>query len=160
MTGLSGGGYVTLCFYMKSKYKVKKFTSWSPITDLEEWYYFTNDSNLEYADLVLNCTGSSGELNIRESRKRSPFYMKVPRRRSSLLEIYHGINDNVINFNQSIKMFEKLTREEVSFEEGDYGFIGEKKILFEREKGNVKVVIFDGSHEMVKDYNVESLANS
>jgi pimeloyl-ACP methyl ester carboxylesterase len=34
VVGASGGGYATLCTFMKSKHQIKKFSAWAAITDL------------------------------------------------------------------------------------------------------------------------------
>lgn len=36
--GTSGGGYATLAMFMKSKHKIRKFSSWVPLVDLVRWY--------------------------------------------------------------------------------------------------------------------------
>ena len=36
--GMSGGGYATLAIFMKSKHRIKKFSSWVPLVDLIQWY--------------------------------------------------------------------------------------------------------------------------
>ena len=47
--GVSGGGYATLLAYMKTKYPVKTFSSWVPISDLYKWYYESEGRGTKYA---------------------------------------------------------------------------------------------------------------
>ena len=47
--GNSGGGYATIAMFMKSKHRIKKFSSWVPLVDLLRWYDETKIRKLEYA---------------------------------------------------------------------------------------------------------------
>jgi dipeptidyl aminopeptidase/acylaminoacyl peptidase len=38
VVGASGGGYATLCAFMKSRHRIAAFSAWVPITDLTRWY--------------------------------------------------------------------------------------------------------------------------
>ena len=51
--GMSGGGYATLAMFMKSKHKIKKFSSWVPLVDLIQWYDETKILKLKYAPEIL-----------------------------------------------------------------------------------------------------------
>ncbi len=37
--GASGGGYATLLTYMNTRFPIKTFSAWVPISDLKKWYY-------------------------------------------------------------------------------------------------------------------------
>lgn len=77
--GTSGGGYATLAMFMKSKHKIRKFSSWVPLVDLVRWYEETKIRKLKYADEILSCTEStSGILNMEVARQKSPINWETP----------------------------------------------------------------------------------
>jgi len=59
VVGVSGGGYATLATFMKSKYKIKRFSAWVPISDLVSLYYESLARKNKYANDILLCTHSN-----------------------------------------------------------------------------------------------------
>ncbi|MFY0652363.1 MAG: prolyl oligopeptidase family serine peptidase [Cyclobacteriaceae bacterium] len=136
--GASGGGYATLYTYMNTKHKVKTFSAWVPISDIEKWYYESLGRSNKYArHMALATTGKTftekDDLFISEpeARKRSPYFMTTPvaQRRNSKLTIYAGVHDGYtgsVPITQSLDFYNKLIGD---FEKGndDYA-IPEKDI--------------------------------
>lgn len=118
--GASGGGYATLLAYMNSKHQIKTFSSWVPISNLEEWYYQSKARGNKYAFHIAkatheqhNFTPDKFELNKDEARKRSPFFMETPikKRENSQLHIYAGVHDGYtgsVPITQSLQFYNKL----------------------------------------------------
>ena len=182
IVGMSGGGYATLCMFMKSKHKIKKFSSWVPISDLQAWYHQSLWRKSKYADDILNCTDSKeNKLNILNAKEKSPVYWNTPVNKltNSKLEIYAGVFDGIqgsvpithsINFYNKIlhdlgvinEQYYVLTKETLDLIENrtpicNYGNISDRKIYLKREYKNVKLIIFEGNHEMLPEYAFNSL---
>lgn len=180
--GASGGGYATISAFMKSKHKIKKFSSWVPISDLEAWYKESLERKASYADHILKCTGSENNiLNVKEARDRSPMFQDTPVKKlnNSTLHIYTGIMDGIkgsvpithsINFYNKIlsdlgvkdkSFFVSSEEEQYLLEErkpvADFGMIGNRNICIRKEYGNLRLIIFDGGHEMLPGYAFNSL---
>lgn len=174
--GVSGGGYATISAFMKSGHKIRKFSAWASITDLVSWYSESRIRNNNYAGNILACTGSYGNsLNFESARKRSPVYWETPaeKLKDTELKIYTGINDGItgsvpithsINFYNKIltdlgvkdpEKFvtdgEKFTLLERRKPLGDFGKISGRSICLKKEYKNIKLVIFDGGHEMLPE---------
>ena len=76
--GVSGGGYATLSSFMKSKYKIRKFSAWASISDLVAWYNESHIRGNNYDDNILVCTDSkNGVLNKKIAMERSPLYWET-----------------------------------------------------------------------------------
>lgn len=173
--GVSGGGYAALMTFLNTKHAVKSFSAWAPISDLEKWYYESRGRGNGYADHILKCTSSgNGELNAKEARKRSPMYMEIPSNTESRgkLCIYEGIHDgytgsvpitqSIIFYNRMVKalggkeedlvskddMLEMLTKQMYTLKNYK-GYIADRRIHYKRSYKNVKLVIFEGGHEML-----------
>lgn len=182
--GVSGGGYATLNVFMHSKHQIRKFSAWASITDLVAWYNECTAKGLKYAHDVFVCTASEGdELNIAEAEKRSPLYASTPvaKLRQSQLSIFAGVHDGItgsVPFTHSIHLYNKILEDlkvadksyYVSSAEidrllasrkslGDFGKIGTREICLTKQYGNVRLVIFDGGHEMLTDYAYGDLFN-
>ncbi len=117
--GSSGGGYATLSSFMKSNLKIKRFSAWASITDLELWYNENKILNRKYANDILNCTGSKDDkLNIVEVHKRSPLFWDTPKDKALKTEIniYAGIYDGFqikskVTITHSINFYGKLLKD-------------------------------------------------
>lgn len=120
--GASGGGYATLLAYMNTKYQVRTFSAWVPISNLADWYYESVGRKQKYAkDIAQATTGkqfpdSNFFFNENEARKRSPFFMPTPtsQRKKSKLFIYTGIHDGYMGsvpITQSLKFYNKVIRD-------------------------------------------------
>lgn len=178
--GLSGGGYATLCMLMRSKYPVKKYAAWVPVTDLVAWYEESSIRDNNYEQDILDCTGSIDQLNISEARDRSPIYQETPviRLDTAKVSIFAGVHDGVtgsVPITHSIHFYNKLVHDLegcstslVNTEEidslmdirqplGDFGRIQDRMVLLKKKFGDIKLVIFDGGHEMLSDYALDEL---
>ncbi len=181
IVGVSGGGYATLCTFMKSKHQIKKFSAWASITNLTTWYYESLIRRPDYAENILQCTGSEKELNVDAAKERSPIYWDTPVNKlsNSHLFIYAGIYDGIqgsvpivhsINFynkllndmkvsdkSKYITNDEKLKLLEFRKPLDHYGEIAGRKICLEKKYKNIKLVIFEGDHEILTDYALDEL---
>ncbi len=183
--GVSGGGYATISAFMKSVHKIRKFSAWASITDLVSWYSESRIRKNNYAVNILACTGSYGNsLNFESARKRSPVYWETPaeKLKDTELKIYTGINDGItgsvpithsLNFYNKIltdlgvkdpEKFvtdgEKFTLLEQRKPLGDFGKISDRTIFLLKEYKNIKLVIFDGGHEMLPEFALEELLDN
>lgn len=179
--GVSGGGYATLSTFMKSKHKISKFSAWASITDLIAWYNESKIRNSGYAANILDCTDSKNGLNIENAKQKSPIYWNTPKEKlkNSKLYIYAGIYDGIqgsVPITHSINFYNKLlttmsisdTLKQVTLSEklkllefreplGDFGNIGGRKICLKKEFGNLRLIIFEGNHEMLTEFALNEL---
>lgn len=179
--GLSGGGYATLSTFMKSKHNIKKFSAWASITDLIAWYNESKIRNNKYAQYILDCTGSGNTLNIEQTKERSPLYWETPihKLNNTTLSIYAGVYDGIqgsVPITHSINFYNKLLRDlavtdslkYVSLTEklmllehqkplGEFGHIDGRKIILKKEYANVRLIIFEGNHEMLTTYALKEM---
>ena len=180
--GASGGGYATLSAFMKLKQRVRKFSAWVPISDLVAWYHESSIRQNKYAGDILGCTESKeGILNMNIAKQKSPIYWDTPesKLKYSELTIYTGIYDGIqgsVPITQSINFYNKLltdlgvkdSSKFVSADEklqllefrrplGDFGEISDREIFLKKEYNNIKLVIFEGNHEMLPDYALKVL---
>lgn len=174
--GVSGGGYATLCCYLKLKRKIRKFSAWVPIADLAAWHHESTIRKNKYADDIMVCTSSQEQLNEQEAQKRSPLYIETPLHliNDRELFIYAGVYDGIqgsVPITHSINFYNKLLKdlsvrdsskyvsdlEKLNLLEfrkplGNYGSIGNRKVFLEKEYGKIKLNIFEGGHELLFDY--------
>lgn len=180
--GVSGGGYATLAAFMKLKHHIKKFSAWASISDLVAFYYESIIRKNNYAQNVLDCTESkNGLLNEKIAREKSPIYWKTPVNKliNSEIKIYAGINDGVqgsVPITHSINFYNKLlsdlsvtdSSKYVSKTEksrllqfrkqlGNFGKISDRNICLKKEYNNIKLVIFEGNHEMLPEFALDEL---
>jgi esterase/lipase len=179
--GVSGGGYATLSAFMKSKHNIKKFSAWASITDLIAWHNESNIRNNNYAENILDCTGSKDGLNTENAKQKSPIYWNTPtgKIKNSKLFIYAGIYDGIqgsVPISHSINFYNKLltdlsvtdTLKYVSTSEtlkllekrkplGEFGSIAGRKICLKKEFENVSLIIFEGNHEMLTEFALNEL---
>ncbi len=182
--GVSGGGYATLCMFMKSKHPIRKFSAWAAISDLPAWYDQSRIRNNGYADDILNCTDSeNGKLNTEKAKERSPFYWEFPADKLSgtELNIFAGIYDGIqgsVPITHSINFYNKLLAElhvtdlskfvsdAEKLELLEYrrpvhsdGKIADRDLCLVKEYGGIKLIIFTGNHEMLPEYALDLLLN-
>ena len=183
MIGTSGGGYATIAMFMKSKHRIKKFSSWVPLVDLIRWYDETKIRELEYANDILACTESTGGvINEKKAKEKSPIYWETPKEKlnySSLdifTGVYDGIGNGVIPITHSINFYNKVLndidekdkskyvsdKEKLSLLEyrkplGDYGFISGRKVFLFKDSHNISLTLFEGGHEILNEFAFEQL---
>ena len=179
--GVSGGGYATLSAFMRSKHNIAKFSAWASISDLVAWYNESKIRGANYAQNILDCTSSGSTLIEENARQKSPLYWKTPAKKleKSGLFIYAGIYDGIqgsvpithsINFYNKILAdmavsdtsfyvtpYEKLKLLEFHRPPGKFGTISGRQICLKKEFGNLKLVIFEGNHEMLTEYAFNEL---
>ena len=184
MIGNSGGGYATIAMFMKSKHRIKKFSSWVPLVDLLRWYDETKIRKLEYANDILSCTESdSNILNEDIAKKKSPIYWQTPKGKLNYasLDIYTGVYDGMtgngpIPITHSINFYNKLLydlgekdktkyvsdKEKLFLLEyrkslGSFEPIAGRKVFLFKESNNIRLTLFDGGHEILKGFAFEQL---
>jgi lysophospholipase L1-like esterase len=176
VVGVSGGGYATLLFYMQSRYPVRSFSAWAPVSDLEAWYYESLARRQKYSDDIWHSVSSVGSFNTDEARKRSPLYLPYPEklRKDASLHIFTGVHDGYtgsVPITHSICMYNKVAREKYpagtgslvpekdiikmlsgrSFAGAPPATVGNREIHYRKQSGDVELIIFDGGHEQLVD---------
>ena len=173
LVGVSGGGYASLLMAGRYPEMWTAVSAWVPISDLEQWYVQCRQEGRHYADeIAASCGGKPGE-----SKKVDEQYVKrsaisyLKNATSVKLDINAGIHDghtgsvpishSLLAFNEVCKEQDKIGSEDIEFFvknekvpadlAGEYNdpTYGDKKVLFRRRSGNVRVTIFEGSHEIV-----------
>jgi hypothetical protein len=182
MIGLSGGGFATLCMFMKSKHRISKFSAWVPISDLKAWYAESRIRKNGYEEDILKCTGSqNGILDVSEALRRSPLYWETPVYKipATELKIYTGVYDGIqgsVPITHSINFYNKVLSDLpdvpvdkfVSTEEklfllercgpaGQYGSISGREVCLKKEYMGIKLTVFTGNHEMLSGYAFNEL---
>ncbi len=180
--GVSGGGYATLAAFMRSKHRIRKFSAWVPISDLVAWYRESSIRRNKYAGDILHCTGSAADvLDIAVARKRSPLYWDTPvgKLEDAEISVYTGIYDGIqgsvpitqtINFYNKVlsdlgvkdsakyvSVYEKAALLELRRPLGDFGQIAGRKVCLQKQYQHIKLVVFEGNHEMLPEYALHEL---
>ena len=179
IAGASGGGYVTIGYFMKGQYPARAYLAWVPITDLNSWYWQSVNRNEKYAQDILDCTSNNEDmLNLKEMKDRSPIYFDIPKIHNSGLEIYHGINDgytgsvpishSILFYNKLVNFYglenRRVTQQEIVrlFTRGvevhpNQEKIGTRTVFYTKKNPVVSLTIFDGGHEMLPKYCFQRL---
>lgn len=180
--GVSGGGYATLSAFMKLKHHVKKFSAWASITDLAAWYQDSKQLNNKYWKDVLKCVGTpDGQVDVAEANRRSPMYFATPVKKfdNTGLDIFVGVNDGItgsVPITHSINFYNKLLKDlgvkdqsvYVSAKEtqqllqtrkplGGFGKIGGRDICLQKVYKNLRLTVFNGTHEMLPEFALTDL---
>ncbi|MFW5757484.1 MAG: GDSL-type esterase/lipase family protein [Bacteroidota bacterium] len=182
--GVSGGGHATLIAYMQSKYSIRSFSAWVPITDLAKWYDESIGRQRKYAEhIALATTGNKNKIDVQEAKNRSPLWMHTPveKRKNSKLYIYAGIHDGYngsVPITHSLEMYNKVVkdfnprsaeslipdniiRELVVSRSipGEKKFqIADRDIHYTRQyEDKLQIVIFEGGHEMLTQVALDHL---
>ncbi len=180
--GNSGGGYATLAAFMKSKHRIRSFSAWVPISDLEAWYRESYIRGNKYAADILHCTGSKDSiLKVSAAREKSPMYWETPVSRldHASLFIYTGVYDGIqgsVPITQSINFYNKILTDLsvgessafVSDQEilhllehrtslGNFGEIADRAVFLKKQYGNLKLVVFQGNHEILPEYALDEV---
>lgn len=181
LIGLSGGGYATLCMLMRSKHKIKKYSAWVPVSDLEAWYKESSIKGNQYQQDILNCTSSdSDELDVQKAKGKSPINWKAPSKRLTgvSVSIFAGAYDGIIGsvpithsinfYNKLIKDLKGCKKHKVSNKEklwllenrepiGEFGNIGDRKVFLQKQYKGIKLTVFEGGHEMLPEFALKEL---
>lgn len=176
VVGVSGGGYATLSFFMRSRHPIRSFSAWASISDLVAWYRESRERKRKYADDILKCTMSTdSQLNTANAKAKSPLYWKTPVAKvsSARLFIHAGMHDGYegsVPISHSINFYNKIlsdcgagdSSQYVSASEkasllkrippaGAVGEMGGRKVYLEKHYKNVSLVIFEGGHEILAE---------
>jgi len=181
--GVSGGGYATLAMYMKSRHKIKGFSAWASISDLNAWYMESVERNNKYAAEIIRCTTDGESFDSMKAKDRSPLFWKTPdKRKSSNIQIFAGIHDGYtgsVPISHSVNFYNKLlsdngitdslsyiSRSDLNYMIGHQTFnvssdqrIGDRAILYEKKSKNIMLTIFEGGHEMLSKEALGLLIN-
>jgi hypothetical protein len=184
IVGASGGGYTALCHFMKSRspHRIKEYSVWVPITDLDRWYHESLARKSRYANDIIRCVSRDGKTySVEEARARSPLFMTTPKEKpaSAKLKIHVGIHDGysgAVPIIHSIAFYNKLVRDTggagealISDEEAIWMLttrtawpgrkadrkIGGRAVHCHRSHENISLVIFEGGHEILTDAVLE-----
>ena len=180
--GASGGGYAALSTFMKSNHNINTISAWVPITDLVAWHHESSIRKLKFTNDILKCTNSKNNvLNIENAKDRSPIYWQTPidKLMHTKVNIYTGIYDGIqgsvpithsINFynklltdlsvKDSTKYVSKIETQRLLKQRkplGEFGVISGRKVFLNKEFNTVKLVIFDGGHEILTEYAIDEL---
>lgn len=181
VNGVSGGGYAALAVYMRSRHPVRSISAWVPISDLTTWYEQSVIRSANYANHILDCTGSeNGELDVDEARARSPLYWETPRRETRL-SIFAGVYDGIqgsVPITHSINFYNKVVRdlgeptEEATVSDAEKAWllehrkpidpgekIGDRYVCLRKRFQSIELVIFEGNHEMLVDVAARNIFN-
>lgn len=182
MIGMSGGGYATLCAFMRSPVNIKKFSAWVPVTDLLAWHDELFIRGLKYKDQNLELNdGEVQKINKQEYRDRSPMYWNTPvdKLQETKVTIYAGIYDGILGsipISHSINFYNKLLSDLGVEDSSGYvsdmeklrlletrkplkkiGVIGEREICLLKQHNQLKLVIFTGGHELLASQALDEL---
>ena len=154
------------------------------MVDLLRWYDETKIRKLEYSNDILSCTESDNNiLNEDIANKKSPIYWQTPKQKLNYasLDIYTGVYDGMIGngpipITHSINFYNKLLNDigekdknkYVSDKEklflleyrkslGSFGSISGRKVFLFKESNNIRLTLFDGGHEILKEFAFQQL---
>lgn len=182
MVGYSGGGLATLAMYQKSRHKIRAFSAWAPISDLEVWYQQSVERKNRYANDIIHCLGT-GTFDPQKARERSPLAMQTPvkKRRKSTIQIFAGIHDGYssnapVPISHSINFYNKLLADfnvkDTSKFVNQYDSstmvktqsiptlnpnnkIGDRVIHYQKSAKNIMLTVFEGGHDMLAKQALE-----
>lgn len=174
LVGGSGGGYATLLLAGRAPEVWTAASAWVPITDLVAWHEQSVKKKQKYAkDIELSIGGvpTPGSAAEAEAKKRSVLTY-LANAKNLKVSINAGIHDGhtgSVPISQTLNAFNLLAapKDRLSEKEIEY-FVsqqkvpasikdpvpvdedhGAKKVLFRRESNNVRVTIFEGTHEAI-----------
>jgi len=174
LTGLSGGGYMTMLMAARHPEPWAAASAWVGISDLADWYRV--HSGDDYGQMMRACLGGApgdSDAITNEYKVRSPITfvgggVKVP------LDIAAGRDDPVVPIAQSLRVFSAiaLAGGGTAVSEDDLRRAGRgpaaapdvidpdlgKKVYLRREAGASRITIFDGAHEWVPQAAIAWLA--
>ena len=185
IVGASGGGYHALCHFMKSRYPVKAYSVWVPITDLNSWYHESLSRKNKYAQDIEKCIcNDCPEFRKEMAEARSPLYWQTPKDKltSTTIHIYAGIHDGytgAVPITHSIRFYNKVINDigiedngHISRDETEWMLttrkapyfsrhkIGERDVLYSKNTGNISLTLFEGGHEILADEVIGQLKDN
>ena len=176
LVGGSGGGHASLLLAARHPELWSAVSSWCPISNLVQWHREcrNNDRFSGSADDIEAACGGDPEKDsafFAEAMKRSPVSYLEASAGKCIVDIGTGIHDGYIGsvpvshtlnaFNLLAAPEDRISGEEIEFMVKNQevpahlkfiGFdpaYGEKKVLFRRVSGMVRVTIFEGGHNLL-----------
>lgn len=184
LVGVSGGGYTALLAASRQPEIWRAVSVWCAIVDLRKWHSESSKLDTAYAEqIAASCGGVPGASDSVENEyaQRSPI-THLASARDVLLDINAGIHDGhtgSVPVSHSFEAFNALAKDENQVGEEDINHIvqnekvpaglltdctdpmfGEKKLLFRRKSGNVRLSIFEGGHEIICPVALSWLADN
>lgn len=169
--GVSRGGYTALGYQPQSQHRIHHTFAWVPITDLERWYWESGNRGNKYAGDVSGCAG--GELSSDNLLARSP--IGHPPNPDSAITLYAGLHDGYsgsVPTSHSLRYFNRFADESVTFTPTEMldllskaaepieSTIGSRSIYVDRLSANLRLIVFDGGHEMLEDAALDAVEAS
>jgi hypothetical protein len=173
----------------KYKSLIKQYDCWSPIPDYFAWYNEVKDNaalRKKYFYAILSGTNSDSlHPNVDFIRTKSPMYFDSPDSAvfaHARLTIFVGVNDGITgstSIEQQIRFYNKLcadrkindsslfvsetTISELKSKRSNSLSIGKigagKAVILSREFMGVSLLVHSGAHEMLWDYELNSIKN-
>lgn len=173
LVGASGGGYMALLVAARKPDVWAGVSAWVPVTDLNAWYRECRQRNLAYADQIVRIAGGDPATNpvaARECERRSPLAYLVAGG-GLPVDLNAGIQDGhtgSVPVSHTLNAFNRLAKEPDRLSEAQVRAFaaeprvpaglaearedpsyGDRRVLFRRGSGAVRVTIFDGGHEII-----------
>ncbi len=185
--GKSSGGHAVMLAYMKLKYPAKTFSSWVGISNFVDWYYETGTRKLPQHKQLMMATGDTLKPNFEEMKKRSPYFQPMPKNRENAkLYLYTGIHDGYlgsVTVTQAINFYNRLVSEKYpktqsllvpdkdiielltkrTYEAMNHSLnekINGRLIHYQKEQKGLKLVVFEGKHEIFKNIIIEDIVKT
>ena len=176
LVGGSGGGHASLLLAGRRPDLWSAVSSWCPISNLVQWHKecLNNPRESGYAKHIEAACGGDPETDsavFAEAMKRSPVSYLEASAGKCIVDIGTGIHDGYIGsvpVSHTLNAFNLLAAPEDRISEEDIDFMvknqevpahlkfigfdpayGEKKVLFRRVSGMVRVTIFEGGHNLL-----------
>ena len=188
LVGCSGGGYTGLLVAARHPKSWAGVSLWAAVADLKQFYSESlKRKNEKVVDsLTKSCGGEPGQAESidQEYRRRSPVHF-LKKAGGLNIDLNAGIHDGYngsVPINHSLEAFNllcqandlkqcRLTEAEIEYfiknqsvpehlrgERAEDLLYGEKKVLFRRTAGPVRLTIFDGGHEIITRAAMEWLS--
>ncbi len=183
LVGVSGGGHMALLMAGRAPERWTAVSAWAPIADLAAWHAECRAAGRPYArDLERSCGGAPGDSPAVDAqyRARSPL-THLHRGIRTPIDINAGILDGhtgSVPVSHALHAYNALAAPADRISEADTAYFvehaavppslrgdfndplyGEKRVLFRRQSGSVRITLFDGGHDIVYEAALNWLAN-
>ncbi|KAA5541637.1 alpha/beta hydrolase family protein [Adhaeribacter rhizoryzae] len=173
VTGASGGGMGSLLAVSHHPEIWAGVAAWVPVVDILDWYkYNAKFPSRKYRKQIVAAAGgdpTQSEKAAEETKKRSPI-AHLSQKINVPIYIAHGIKDILVPPDHALRAFNLLANEDDRFTEEQINYIlknqavppslkssnaetyfgpADPKVHLVRESGNVKLVLFEGVHDLV-----------
>lgn len=163
VVGVSGGGYTAAGLFQRSKWPVKAYHAWVPISDLALWQRQSAFRGNGYDADVAGCVAGAAD-PVAELRRRSPLYMGFDGHPGTRLHLYAGIRDGYegsVPIIHALRLYNALAPAAARLSEARMTDLvtlladdpqqsaHSRPVYLARQGGAVALTLFDGGHEMV-----------